>query len=65
MTKFLRFKDLKDRGIVQNWPTLLDWIEHQGFPPGRMLGPNTRAWDEEADIKPWLASRPIAGKDAA
>jgi hypothetical protein len=54
---FLRFADLKARGIVPNWPTLTRWIETQGFPPGRLLGPNIRAWtaDEVAD---WLGTRP-------
>ena len=38
----LRFSDLKQRNIVTNWVTLRNWIDHQGFPPGRMAGPNTR-----------------------
>jgi predicted DNA-binding transcriptional regulator AlpA len=54
---FLRFKDLKARGIVGNWPTLLRWIKDEGFPPGRYLAPNTRAWSE-AEIEAWLAARP-------
>ena len=53
----LRFRDLKARGIVNNYPTLYRWIETQGFPPGQMLGPNSRAW-RECDIEAWLASRP-------
>jgi predicted DNA-binding transcriptional regulator AlpA len=56
--KFLRFKELKERGIVGNWPTLLAWVEHEGFPPGRWLGPNSRAWSEE-EVAEWLASRPV------
>ena len=43
---FLRFADLKARGIVGNWMTLRRWIEREGFPPGVKLGPNTRAWSE-------------------
>lgn len=63
---FLRFRDLKDRGLVFNWPTLLRWIEFEGFPPGRRLGPNTRAWTAE-EVEAWVASRPVAdhGGEAA
>jgi hypothetical protein len=58
----MRFRDLKERGIVATWPTLLDWIARRGFPPGRMLGPNTRAWFE-SEVYDWLASRPVAPKE--
>lgn len=61
MTKLLRFADLKERGVVSNWVTLRRWIEREGFPPGLLLGPNSRAWNE-AEISAWLASRPSAGK---
>ena len=57
----LRFRDLKARGVVMNWVTLRNWIEHEGFPPGRMAGPNTRLWDEPA-VAAWLASRRIESK---
>jgi hypothetical protein len=60
MSKWLRFRDLRDRGIINSWPMLHRRIERDGFPPGRMLGPNTRAWSE-AEIEAWLLSRPIAG----
>jgi len=53
----LRFADLKARGIVRNWPTLLRWIQTEGFPSGFKLSANTRAWREE-DVEAWLASRP-------
>ncbi len=62
MTIIIRFNQLKARGIVNNWNTLLRWIEHEGFPPGRMLASNTRAWDE-TEIDAWLASRPLASTD--
>jgi predicted DNA-binding transcriptional regulator AlpA len=52
----LRFRDLKERGIVSNHVTLTRWIEREGFPPGLLLGPNTRAW-REAEVEAWLASR--------
>jgi predicted DNA-binding transcriptional regulator AlpA len=53
----LRYSDLKARGIVRNWVTLLRWIAHEDFPPGKMLGPNTRAWTD-AEVAAWLESRP-------
>lgn len=59
MTKIIRFNDLKERGIVSNWQTLLRWIETEGFPPGRRLGPNTRCWTD-AEIDAWIESRPVA-----
>ena len=57
----LRFADLKARGIVNNWVTLRDWIEREGFPAGTLLGPNTRVWPEQ-EIADWIASRPTAPK---
>lgn len=56
MTTLLRFKDLQARGIVDNRVTLRRWIDGQGFPPGKRLGPNTRAWTEDS-IDAWVASR--------
>ena len=56
-TVLLRFRDLKNCDIVRNHVTLKRWIEQEGFPPGLMLGPNTRVW-RESDIEAWLASRP-------
>ncbi len=44
---YLRFNDLKDKGIVSNWTTLRRWIRDGRFPPGRMIGPNSRAWTED------------------
>jgi predicted DNA-binding transcriptional regulator AlpA len=60
MIRLLRFRDLKDRGIVNSWPMLRRRIERDGFPLGRMLGPNTRAWTE-TEVEEWLKSRPTAG----
>ena len=59
----IKLADLKARHIVENWPTLSRRIREEGFPPGRLLGPNTRAWTE-AEIDEWLASRPTAPKPA-
>jgi predicted DNA-binding transcriptional regulator AlpA len=60
--KLLRFRDLKERNIVNNWPTLLRWINDPkiAFPPGRRIGPNTRTWTDD-EVEAWIASRPSAG----
>jgi hypothetical protein len=63
MTRFLRFSDLQERGIIPNWPTLKARIQKHGFPPGRKLGPNTRAWTE-AEVDAWIASRPNVASPA-
>jgi predicted DNA-binding transcriptional regulator AlpA len=55
---FVRFKDLRERGIVPNWPTLRRWVEECDFPPGRLLGPNSRVWTKD-EIEAWLESRPV------
>jgi hypothetical protein len=57
----LRFRDLKQRGVVNNRVTLRNWIENEKFPPGRMAGPNTRLWSE-AEVAAWLDSRDSARK---
>ena len=61
LARQLRYRDLKDRGLFNNRVTLGLWIREQGFPPGRLVGPNTRLWDE-AEIAEWLASRPSEPK---
>ena len=62
LSRLLRFRDLKDRKIVLNHVTLKRWVDQEGFPPGRLLGPNTRVWTE-AEIEAWVADRPIAKAD--
>jgi predicted DNA-binding transcriptional regulator AlpA len=59
LPKLLKFKDLKALGIVNNWTTLVRWVEAGSFPPGIKLGPNSRAWPEH-EIAEWLASRSSA-----
>ena len=61
MTKFLRFEDLRERGIVANRVTLGNWIRDHDFPTGFLLGPNSRAWRED-EVEDWLATRPTAPK---
>jgi len=59
--RYVRFKDLKERGIVRNWTTLVRWIKEGRFPPGRLLGPNTRVWTE-GEIERWIAAAPVSRK---
>jgi predicted DNA-binding transcriptional regulator AlpA len=60
MIRLLRFKDLHERGIVKSWPQLKRLTEKYGFPKGRMISPNIRAWDE-AEIEQWFQTRPSGG----
>jgi predicted DNA-binding transcriptional regulator AlpA len=57
--RLLRYKDLKERGIVENWTTLFRLIASGDFPAGRYISPNRRAWTED-EIAEWLDSRPQA-----
>jgi predicted DNA-binding transcriptional regulator AlpA len=60
MTKLLRFRHLKERGVVDSWPQLKRLQQFYGFPQGRMLSPNVRTWTED-EIDTWIGSRPTAG----
>jgi hypothetical protein len=51
-SQFVRFRDLKARGIADSWAQLDNLIKKYGFPPGRLLGPATRVWDLEEEIEP-------------
>ena len=61
MRKLLRFRDLVALGVVCTRPTLQSWIKHRGFPPGRMVGANTRVW-AESDVQAWLDQQPTGKK---
>ena len=60
-TKYLRYADLVERQIVNNRTTLQRWIRDYGFPPGVLLGPNTRAWPVD-QVDAWLAARAMTGE---
>lgn len=62
-TMWLRFADLKLRGIVRNRTTLSRWIQKLDFPPGVMIGMNTRVWAED-EIERWIADRDAATRAA-
>jgi predicted DNA-binding transcriptional regulator AlpA len=61
LSQRLRYRDLVERGIVNNRPTLANWIRDRGFPPGQLTGPNSRTWGED-EVQEYLASRPIKPK---
>ena len=58
---FIRYPELKAAGLVKNWTNLRERILHHGFPPGRLIGPNMRAWTPE-EIRDYVASCPTAPK---
>jgi len=53
----IRFYGLKARGIVQSWAQLKHLQDKHGFPAGRLLSPQVRAWTEE-EVAAWLETRP-------
>jgi hypothetical protein len=58
---YVRFRDLKAANIVGNWSILQRLIDEESFPPGVMLGRNTRGWALD-QVKAWLAARPVGKK---
>lgn len=59
--RLLRFPDLIARGLFNSRMTLKRAIDTQGFPPGVLITPNARAWDED-EVNAWVTSRPAARK---
>lgn len=59
--KLLRYPDLVAKGIVASRMTLKRLIDRHGFPPGMLVTPNARAWNE-ADVDAWLLARPSSRK---
>ncbi len=59
--KLLRYPDLVGKGIVRSRMTLKRLIDAHGFPPGKLISPNSRVWQED-EIAAWLESRPTARK---
>jgi predicted DNA-binding transcriptional regulator AlpA len=62
-SKLIRFKHLKERGIVDSWAQLSNLVQKHGFPCGFYLGSNTRVW-RESEIEDWLANRPTTQRAA-
>jgi hypothetical protein len=58
---YRRYPYLVERGLVANRASLRNRILKNGFPPGRLIGPNTRAWTDE-EIEAYEAGCPVAPK---
>jgi len=61
--KLIRYTDLVAKGVVNSRMTLKRLIDLQGFPPGRLVTPNSRAWTED-EVDLWIDGRPTARKTA-
>ena len=61
--KYIRYRDLKARGVFGNRATLTNWIRKYGFPPGRVIG-NARLWSED-EVDAWIASQPTSTRPVA
>jgi predicted DNA-binding transcriptional regulator AlpA len=59
--KLIRYEDLVAKGVVNSRMTLKRIIDIHGFPPGVLVTPNARAWNEE-EVDAWIAARPTARK---
>jgi predicted DNA-binding transcriptional regulator AlpA len=57
VTRLLRYRDLEAAGIVASWTALRYKIKKNGFPSGRYIGPNSRAWTVD-EVQQWLDARP-------
>jgi predicted DNA-binding transcriptional regulator AlpA len=56
--RLLRQADLEKLGISDSYQRTKHLEETQGFPRGRLLGPNTRVRTDD-EILEWLDSRPV------
>jgi len=59
--KLIRYDDLVAKGVVNSRMTLKRIIDIHGFPPGVLITPNARAWNED-EVDAWIAARPTARK---
>jgi predicted DNA-binding transcriptional regulator AlpA len=64
LLRLLRYRHLKERHVVENWAQLQRLIKQQGFPAGRLLGPNTRVWTED-EVVDWVSTRPVTRDEFA
>ena len=60
--RLIRYPDLVEKGVVKSRMTLHRLIRDEGFPPGVLVSPNSRAWIEE-EVDAWVMSRPSAKKE--
>ena len=59
--KWIHYKNLVAKGVVSSRMTLKRLIDSQDFPPGVLITPNARAWNED-EVDAWIAARPAARK---
>jgi hypothetical protein len=61
---FDSFRDLQAMGVVANWMTLKRLIANEGFPPGRLISPQRRAWERYGPEgwMTWLRNRPTVSE---
>jgi|GEM_PF-1012724 hypothetical protein len=59
---WLRYADFERDGLFKSRQQLKNAIDNLGFPPGRLVTPNVRAWHKEREVDPWLESRPVDPK---
>lgn len=62
--KLYRFGDLREAGIVRNWPQLRNLQDKYNFPRGFLLSANSRVWPAE-EIEGWVEARRAASQHAA
>jgi predicted DNA-binding transcriptional regulator AlpA len=56
LPKLLSFKELKDKGVVNNRTQLHRLIKYRNFPNGFLLSANARRWTEE-EVADWVEAR--------
>jgi hypothetical protein len=56
LIRILRFSDLKEARIAENWPTLRRLQADHGFPTGWLISANRRVWDAD-DVERWIEER--------
>jgi predicted DNA-binding transcriptional regulator AlpA len=59
--RWIRYPDLVAKGVVNSRMTLKRLIDSQNFPPGVLITPNARAWNEK-EVDAWIAARPATRK---
>jgi predicted DNA-binding transcriptional regulator AlpA len=61
LPRHVRFRHIRAAGIADSYTALDRLVRDHGFPAGRLISPNVRAWTVE-EIESWLATRPTARK---
>lgn len=57
--RYSRYKDLKERGVVNGRDHLYDLIEKHGFPAGYRLSHKARIWDDD-EVDAWIETKRVA-----